>query len=197
MHPSHSILRAFLLLLSFTLLGTGCAYSPAQLQIDPELQVPPDVIGSGFSIQVRGIDQLPSSVLGSLGGIYSESSKLTLGNDIEATMATALSDGFSAWSFQPTDSAADVQVEASLTKLNYSRPNKLYSTQANAEAEVQLKITIGSASYYGNYHSSGKNHKLIKPSTQEMEASINELLSATLQRAFVDEKLKTFLRQHL
>lgn len=186
-----------LLTLSSMLLGAGCAYSPVQLQINPELQVASDTIGSGFSVQVRGVNQLPDGVLGSLGGIYADSSEVTLANNIETALATTLVDGFRAWSFQPVETAADVQVEINLTNLSYSRPNKLYTTKVNTEAEVQLQVTVGGASYYGNYRSSGNNHDLFKPSAQEIETNVNELLSATLQRAFSDEKLKTFLRQHL
>jgi uncharacterized lipoprotein len=179
------------------LLIAACAHSPVQVVVQPHVDVAPDSIGSGHTINVRGVNQLPGGGLGSLGGIYADSSNVSLANNIENSLGAALAQGFEAWSFRTVDSGADVQVVANLTDLSYDSPNKLYTTKVNTGAEIQLQVTVGGATYYGNYSSSGKDRNLIKPSREEVESSINQLLSATLQRAFADEKLKAFLRQNL
>jgi len=176
---------------------TACAHSPVQVQIKPEIQVAPDTIGSGYTLQARGVNKLPGGGLGSLGGIYADSSNVTLANDIEGALGSTLSQGFESWSFRTVDGSADVQVVANLTELHYDSPNKLYTTKVDTGASIQLQVSVGGATYFGNYSTSGKDRNLIKPSREEVEASINRLLSATLQRAFEDEKLKAFLYQHL
>lgn len=179
------------------MLLAACAHSPVQVVVQPQVSVPADTIGSGYTVQARGVSQLENGGLGSLGGVYADSSNVRLGNDIEQSLQTALYQGLESWSFRPVEGPADVQVVASLTDLRYDSPNKLYTTKVDTGAAIQLQVTIGGATFYGNYSTSGKDRNLIKPSKEEVQSSINRLLSATLQRAFEDEKLKAFLRQHL
>ncbi|MFV8783479.1 YajG family lipoprotein [Microbulbifer sp. SA54] len=175
----------------------ACAHSPVQVMVQPQVNVPADTIGSGYTVYARGVNQLPGGGLGSLGGIYADESNVTLANDIEQSLAVALNQGFGAWSFRPVQSGADVQVVANLTDLSYNSPNKLYTTKVDSGASIQLQVTVGGATFFGNYSTSGKDRNLIKPSREEVQSSVNQLLSATLQRAFEDEKLKAFLRQNL
>lgn len=174
----------------------ACAHSPLQIQLRPQVEVAPDGIGAGRSLSVRGVNQLPERGLGSLGGVYASKDQVRLGSGVEAALADTLKQGFSNWSFQPVNGAADVQVVANLTGLSYDSPNTLVTSKVDSSAEVQLAVTIGGATYYGNYRSAGKDRNLIKPSREEVETRVNDLLSATLQRAFADEKLKNFLRTH-
>lgn len=175
----------------------ACAHSPVQVQVRPQVDVAPEAFGTGFTVSVQGANKLPGGGLGSLGGIYADQSQVQLANNVEDALADAVKEGFRAWSFEPVFSGADVQVVASLTSLKYSSPNKLLTSKVDSSAEVQLAVTIGGSTYYGNYRSSGKDRNLIKPAKGEVEGRINELLSASLQRAFEDEKLKAFLRANL
>ncbi|MEW5249347.1 YajG family lipoprotein [Microbulbifer sp. 2201CG32-9] len=174
----------------------ACAHSPVQVDLRPQVTVAPESIGAGRTISIRGVNQLQGSGLGSLGGVYASDSQVQLANNVEQAMADTLRDGFTQWSFQPVADDADVQIVASLTSLRYSSPDKLITTEVDTSAGVQLQVTIGGATYYGSYRSSGRDRNLIKPDRDEVEARINGLLSATLQRAFEDEKLKNFLRTH-
>ncbi|WP_226665102.1 YajG family lipoprotein [Microbulbifer aggregans] len=175
----------------------ACAHSPVQIMVQPQVSVPADTIGSGYTVYARGVNQLEGGGLGSLGGVYADASNVTLANDIEQALAVALNQGFGSWAFRPVDAGGDVQVVANLTQLSYDSPNKLYTTKVNSGAAIQLQVTVRGATFFGNYATSGKDRNLIKPSREEVETSVNQLLSATLQRAFEDEKLKAFLRQHL
>ena len=189
-------MKKFVLFLGVCVLA-ACAHSPVQIQVRPQVTVPAEAIGAGRTISVRGVNKLEGGGLGSLGGVYASDDQVQLGNNVENAIAATLSEGFTSWAFQPTSGAADVQVIASLTDLRYDSPDKLYTTKVDATAEVQLQVTIGGATYFGSYRSSGKDRNLIKPSTEEVETRINGLLSATLQRAFEDQKLKHFLRTNL
>nr|WP_010132294.1 YajG family lipoprotein [Microbulbifer agarilyticus] len=181
----------------FAVMLGGCAHSPVQVEIKPQVSVAPDNIGAGYTLSARGANQLGNDGLGSLGGIYSDSSNVTLANNIDRAIADALYQGFEAWSFRTVEGGGDVQVVATLTDLRYTSPNKLYTTKVDSGAAIQLQVTVKGATFFGNYSTSGKDRNLIKPSKEEVQATINQLLSATLQRAFEDEKLKSFLRQHL
>lgn len=173
---------------------TACAHSPIQIQVRPQVEVAPENLGAGRTVSVRGVNKLPGGGLGSLGGVYASDDQVQLANNVENAVAQTLADGFAGWNFRPAETAADVQVIANLTGLRYDSPDKIYTSKVNTEAEVQLEVRIGGATYYGNYRSSGKDRSLIKPDRGEVESRINGLLSATLQRAFEDEKLKNFLR---
>ncbi|SHF68908.1 Uncharacterized lipoprotein [Microbulbifer donghaiensis] len=189
-------MKKLLLFLGVCVLA-ACAHSPVEVQVRPQVQVQSDAIGAGHTLSVRGVNQLPGGGLGSLGGIYADTSNVRLANNVENSIAAALGEGFANWSFRTVDNAADVQVVAKLTGLSYDSPDKLYTSKVDTSAEVQLEVKIGGATYFGTYRSSGKDRSLIKPSREEVETRVNDLLSATLQRAFEDEKLKNFLRTHL
>lgn len=188
---------ATLLVTGFAFMLAACAHSPVQVAVKPQVNVAPDNIGAGYTVYARGENQLPGGGLGSLGGIYADSSNITLANDIEGSMASALTQGLESWSFRSVETGGDVQVVAKLTDLKYDSPNKLYTTKVDSGASIQLQVTVKGATFFGNYTTSGKDRNLIKPSAEEVESTVNRLLSATLQRAFEDEKLKSFLRQHL
>ena len=188
---------ATLLVTGFAFMLAACAHSPVQVAVKPQVNVAPDNIGAGYTVHARGVNQLPGGGLGSLGGIYADSSNVTLANNIETSMSDALVQGLEAWSFRSVETGGDVQVVANLTDLSYDSPNKLYTTKVNSGASIQLQVTVKGATFYGNYSTSGNDRNLIKPSAEEVESTVNRLLSATLQSAFEDEKLKSFLRQHL
>ncbi|WHI50827.1 hypothetical protein P3339_20810 [Microbulbifer sp. MLAF003] len=57
-----------LLLFIGALFLAGCAHSPLQIQLEPHVQVASESLGSGHSLSVRGINELPNGGLGSLGG---------------------------------------------------------------------------------------------------------------------------------
>lgn len=174
----------------------ACAHSPLQIQLRPQVEVAPDAVGAGRTVSVRSVNKLPQGGLGSLGGIYANKDQVRLGDGVESALSDTLRQGLSSWSFRPVDGTAEVQIVANLTGLSYNSPNTLVTSKVDSSAEVQLVVTIGGATYYGNYRSSGKDRNLIKPSREEVETRVNDLLSASLQRAFEDEKLKNFLRTH-
>ncbi|WP_444923541.1 YajG family lipoprotein [Microbulbifer sp. DLAB2-AF] len=186
-----------LLLLLGALVVAGCAHSPLQIQLYPQVQVAPESIGSGYSLNVRGVNELSGGGLGSLGGVYADTSQVSIANDAGSAIAAGLSQGFANWSFRITDSAPEVQVTAKLVKLTYNSPSQVYTTQVDTSAEIHLEVKVGHATYFGTYSSSGKDRNLIKPSREEVESRVNSLLSATMQRVFEDEKLKKFLRANL
>lgn len=186
-------MKKLLLFLGVCVLA-ACAHSPIQIQVRPQVDVAAEDIGAGRTVSVRGVNKLSGGGLGSLGGVYASDDQVQLANNVENAIAQTLTDGFTSWNFRPAADAADVQVTANLTGLRYDSPDKIYTSKVNTEAEVQLEVKIGGATYYGNYRSSGRDRSLIKPAREEVETRINGLLSATLQRAFEDEKLKNFLR---
>ncbi|GAB2892848.1 YajG family lipoprotein [Microbulbifer echini] len=186
-----------LLLVVGALILAGCAHSPLQIQLYPQVEVAPESIGAGHSLNVRGMNDLPGGGLGSLGGVYADTSQVSIANDAGDAIAAGLSEGFARWSFRITDSAPEVQVTAKLVKLTYNSPSKVYTTQIDTSAEIHLEVKAGRATYFGTYSTSGKDRNLVKPSREEVESRVNSLLSATMQRVFEDEKLKNFLRANL
>ncbi|GAA5525801.1 hypothetical protein Maes01_02374 [Microbulbifer aestuariivivens] len=198
MSVEDTVKRLFIILSLCTLVA--CAHSPIQIQVRPQVQVAPSVIGSGYTLSVQGVSELPEDGLGSLGGIYADTANIRLANSVEDALASALAEGFAQWGFRTvpaTDPSARVQVVADLTGLKYDSPNKIYTSQVDSEAEIQLTVRIGGATYFGSYRSSGKDRSLIKPNKEEVETRLNGLLSATLQRVFEDEKIKMFLQANL
>lgn len=57
---------------------TGCAHSPQQLSPEPKLTTQLPAVGRGQPVVVRVVDGRPSPTLGTRGGLYPETSAITV-----------------------------------------------------------------------------------------------------------------------
>src|SRR3990167_8568831 len=77
----HRLLFGLVAVASLTLVG--CAHSPQQLSPQPKLNSPLTAVGQGQPVVVRVADGRPSPVLGTRGGLYPETSAISVtGQDI-------------------------------------------------------------------------------------------------------------------
>lgn len=178
------------------ILLAGCANSPLQISLKPSANVAPENIGMGRPIMVSATDARADKSLGSLGGVYADTSSVTIKNSVSQALEEELSRGFELWGFSEGSGSGQVQVHAELVKLGYHSPDKVYTSNIDKECEVRVQVRIGGATYNGNYRSSGDERLLVAPSAAKVQHSINELLSSTLTNVFADEKLQAFLLEH-
>lgn len=177
------------------LLGlAGCALSPQQLTIQPVLPLEGDSWGRGVPLTVIGEDGRSDPVLGSRGGVYGETSTLTISNDLGMAMARAANGYLATQGFQinPTDSSAK-RLRIIVEELSYEAPDEKIGRETRIVAVLRAEAEHGGDSISGRYRSVAEYRSVTRPGADDNTRWINQVLTDTMQRMFSDPKLRQFL----
>ena len=175
------------------LLG-GCALSPQQLTIQPMLPLNGDAWGRGVPLTVTGEDRRSDPVLGSRGGVYGETSTLTISNDLGLALARAAKGYLATQGFQinHADSSA-ARLHIVVDELRYEAPDEKIGRETRIVAVLRAEATRGGDSLTGRYQSRAEYRSVTRPDAADNTRWINQLLAETLQRMFADPELRQFL----
>lgn len=175
----------------------ACAYSPQQLNVQPVLTIGSgEAFGNGRPIAVSGADQRANRVLGNLGGVYANSSTITISNDLESALTRAANGLLATQGFvvNSADPGA-VQLSIIVEDITYTTPDEGVGTTVKLHAALRADGVKGGETFSGRYESDSERRMVSKPDAKENEKMVSELLSNTLRRMFEDAKLREFLVQ--
>lgn len=177
-----------------SVLLSACAFSPQQITIKPDFDVISESYGAGRPLSISVEDARENKILGSRGGIYEETSLITLKNSLTDAIAGAAraklaTQGFNVNSNDPDAAAVKIKIE----KLSYDLPKDAVGRKVLLESVLSVEASLGGESYTGRYKTNSERHTLVSPTMGRNEEMINTLLSDTLVRLFSDPKLKAFL----
>ena len=143
-HRGHGLLAAF----SLTLVG--CALSPQQLSPQPRLTGPLTPVGQGQPVVVRVADGRPSPVLGTRGGIYSDTSTISVqGQDILPRLQAEAEAAVRLLGFTPSPNAYNApQLTLTLADVKYVSPKETYVTEATISASFRVAASSDIANFY-------------------------------------------------
>ncbi len=186
-------MRAFALMVVGLLL-VACAYSPQQIVVSPNLGNDGERYGNSRPIAVAAEDNRPVKELGSRGGVYSETSLISISNNLaeavarsaEAKLATQ---GFSINSDQTPAANLNITVES----LTYNAVDDSVGQKLELSAVVKAQLSSGTETFNGTYKSRFEKTAVVAPSIATNEKMVNDLLSDTLNRMFADPKFQAFL----
>jgi uncharacterized lipoprotein len=175
-------------------LVSACAQSPQRINVQPTLSVKGDPIGSGRAILVSAADERPNKVLGTLGGVYSSTATLMVGNNIEqaltgAANALLAAQGYVVNSPDPSALQLTIVVE-SLTYLPQEQP---VGSDVKLAAVLRAEVSKQGETFSGRYQSNAERRSVTRPDQRDNEKYVNALLSETLERMFDDNRLRDFL----
>lgn len=173
---------------------TACAYSPQQITINPIIDTVSESYGNGRAIVVSVKDNREVKALGSRGGIYKDTSLITVANNMTEAIAKAAQAKLATQGFNTnsTDSEA-ANLTISVEELSYDLPEQSLGKKIQLKAVLKVVAVAGSETYTGQYRSNSERMAAFTPGMKKNEAMINSLLSETLERLFSDAKLKAFL----
>lgn len=176
-------------------LFSACALSPQQVTINPTVDTAVTRFGSGQLVQVTVEDLRESKVIGSRGGIYKETSVITIANDITAAIAKAVEATLAMQGFNiaADDQQASAHVNVVIKELSYTVPKQTIGKKLSLNAALMLKASSQGETYKKGYESTRNWQGAVSPSEANNERMINGLLSDILLRMFSDEKLQAFL----
>lgn len=189
------LLPAVLTLASLGL--TGCALSPQQLEPQPLVHGPLVAVGQGQPVSVKVVDGRSSPVLGSRGGLYAETSNISVNGQTLVPRLQAQADaGTRLLGFTPTPNAFNApQLTLTLVELSYQSPKDgSYVTEANLKAVFRADLQNAGRRYSGRYSASLNQRFGMAPNEETNSKLVSEVLSDALTRVFKDPSIGQGLR---
>lgn len=177
----------------FVLIISACAYSPQQVTIKPDIAMEGEQYGNGRSVLVSATDERANKTLGSRGGVYEETSVITLGNDITQAIVNATKAKLATQGFNVNAQASDADMNVVVEELVYDIEDKGVIKNVTLRCLVRVDIKAGSENFSGRYKTGSGQEVAFYPNMQKNEELINKVISDTLARALSDAKLKAFL----
>lgn len=135
----------------------GCAHSPQQLSPEPKLTSQLAPVGRGQPVVVRVVDGRPSPTLGTRGGLYPETSAITVQSaQILPKLQAQAEAAVRLLGFTPTTGGSNApQLTVTLAELKYQSPKEgLYVTEATIGATFRSDVQNANRRYSGRYGAS-------------------------------------------
>lgn len=192
----HRLLFGLVAVASLTLVG--CAHSPQQLSPQPKLNSPLTAVGQGQPVVVRVADGRPSPVLGTRGGLYPETSAISVsGQDILPKLQAQAEAAVRLLGFTPSANAYNApQLTLTLAELKYQSPKEgMYVTEADMTATFRVDVQNSSRRYSGRYGASLNQRFGMAPNQATNTKLVGDVLSDALTRAFKDPTIGQMLGQ--
>lgn len=188
----------FGLLAAFGLTLVGCAHSPQNLQPQPKLMAPLSAVGQGQPVVVRVVDGRQSPVLGTRGGLYPETSAISVqGQDILPRLQAEAEAAVRLLGFTPSPNAYNApQLTLTLAELKYQSPKEgMYVTEADISATFRADVQNSSRRYSGRYGASLNQRFGMAPNQETNTKLVSDVLSDALTRTFKDPTIGQLLGQ--
>src|SRR6218665_2200776 len=192
----HRLLFGLIAVTSLTLVG--CAHSPQQLSPQPKLTSTLTPVGQGQPVVVRVVDGRPSPVLGTRGGLYPETSAVSVaGADIVPKLQVQAEAAVRLLGFTPSPGALNApQITLTLAELKYQSPKEgLYVTEATIGATFRADVQNANRRYSGRYGASLEQKFGMAPNQDTNTKLVSDVLSDALTRTFKDPAIGQTLSQ--
>ncbi|MDB6050389.1 MAG: lipoprotein [Pseudomonas sp.] len=192
----HRLLFGLLAVGSLTLVG--CANSPQQLSPQPKLTSQLAAVGHGQPVMVRVVDGRPSPTLGTRGGLYPETSAVSVQpNDILPKLQQQAEAAVRLLGYTPSGNSGNVpQLTVTLADLKYQSPKEgLYVTEATISATFRADVVNNGKSYNGRYAASLDQRFGMAPNQETNTKLVSDVLSDALTRLFQDPTVGQMLGQ--
>ena len=176
----------------------GCAHSPQQIRPEPQLKSQFNAVGRGQPVVVRVVDARPSPTLGTRGGLYPETSSITVaGSDVLPRLQNQAESAVRLLGFTPTPNAYNApELTLTLSELKYQSPKEgLYVTEADIGATFRVEVRNQNRRYTGRYGASLNQRFGMAPNQDANTKLVSDVLSDALTRVFNDPAVGQLLAQ--
>ncbi|WP_312958382.1 YajG family lipoprotein [Stutzerimonas nitrititolerans] len=176
----------------------GCAHSPQQLDPSPKLTSEISPVGQGQPVVVRVVDGRSSPTLGTRGGLYPETSAVSVpGAKLLPKLQAQSEAAVRLLGFTPSANAYNApQLTLTLADLKYQSPKEgLYVTEANIGATFRVEVQNGERRYTGRYGATLNQRFGMAPNEQTNTKLVSDVLSDALTRVFKDQNIGQLLAE--
>ena len=186
----HRLFSALIVLSALAL--AGCGLSPQQLNPEPKFEGAIVAVGQGQPVQVRVVDGRPSPVLGTRGGMYPETSTISVaGATVLPKLQSQVEAAVRLMGFTPTAGAMNApQLTVTLSQLTYQSPkDEAYVTEANISTVLSVDAQNGNRRYNGRYSASMNQRSGMAPNEETNTELVSEVLSDALSKLVRDQAI--------
>ncbi|KQQ50799.1 hypothetical protein ASF84_21265 [Pseudomonas sp. Leaf127] len=189
------VLFGLLAVSSLTLVG--CAHSPQQLSPQPRLTAQLAPVGHGQPVVVRVVDGRPGPTLGTRGGLYPETSAISVnGADLLPKLQAQAEAAVRLLGFTPSQGGNAPQLTVTLAELRYQSPKEgMYVTEATISSTFRADVRNNGRTYSGRYAASLDQRFGMAPNQETNTKLVGDVLSDALTRVFQDQTVATTLAQ--
>ncbi len=176
----------------------GCAHSPQQLDPSPKLTSEISPVGQGQPVVVRIVDGRSSPTLGTRGGLYPETSAVSVpGAKLLPKLQAQSEAAVRLLGFTPSANAYNApQLTLTLADLKYQSPKEgLYVTEANIGATFRVEVQNGGRRYTGRYGATLNQRFGMAPNEKTNTKLVSDVLSDALTRVFKDQNIGQLLAE--
>ena len=176
----------------------GCAHSPQQLNVAPSVTAPLSQVAQQRPVVVSVQDNRSSPVLGTRGGLYPESSNLTINPEAVSHLQEQVEQALTKLGFQvvPEGTANANSLVVSLAELTYISPKEgVYVTKADLGAAFTAEARSANQRYNGRYSASAQHRFGYAPNQATNTRLVTEVMSDALSRIFKDPEVIRVLQQ--
>ena len=176
----------------------GCAHSPQQLDPSPKLTSEISPVGQGQPVVVRVVDGRSSPTLGTRGGLYPETSAVSVpGAKLLPKLQAQSEAAVRLLGYTPSANAYNApQLTLTLAELKYQSPKDgVYVTQADITATFRADVQNSSRRYTGRYGASLNQRFGMAPNQATNSKLVSEVLSDALTRVFKDQNIGQLLAE--
>ena len=176
----------------------GCAHSPQQLNVKPGVTTPLSQVARQQPVVVTVQDSRSSPVRGTRGGLYPDTSNLTINPQAMEHVRQEVEQALGKLGFQVvaqgTPNANSLVV--SLAELSYISPSEgVYVTQADIAAAFSAEVRSMNQRYTGRYSASMQQRFGYAPNQATNTRLVTEVMSDALSRIFRDPEIIRILQQ--
>lgn len=188
----------FGLIAATSLTLAGCANSPQQLNPQPTITAQFVAVGQGQPVTVRVVDGRSSQTLGTRGGLYPETSAITVqGADLLPRLQAQSEAAVRLLGFTPSGGAMNAPtLTITLVDLQYQSPKDgVYVTEATIGSTFKADVQAGNQRYSGRYNASMNQRFGMAPNQQTNTKLVSDVLTDALTRVFQDPAVGRTLAQ--
>lgn len=171
----------------------GCALSPQNVTIAPEVQLASDPVKLDGPVTVTAFDERVTPWIGTRGGVYKESNRIGIANSLQDAVKLAVEKSLLEQGMQPGSSAEAPQFQVYVDTLEYTVPASNYITKVDLKASIRVTVRAGSKFYQGSYSAADSQRVMKAPSDESNAQMINDILGKAIARAFEDPGLMRFM----
>ena len=183
-----------ILVIIFSFLMVACAHSPQQVTIAPVLSMEGDAYGNNRPVSVTVDDRRESKTIGSRGGLYSDTSVITIKNDLSQAVLAAAKGKLAVQGFDINNTTTDAtSMVVVIDDISFEPINTTIGNVIEVQVVLIAELSSGGEKFTSSYTSKSNRKTVMAPDEEENSELLTGLVSKTMDRMFADPRLQAFL----
>ncbi|MFK8028731.1 MAG: YajG family lipoprotein [Gammaproteobacteria bacterium] len=175
---------------------SGCAFTPQQAEITPQLELVQSDEGRGTTVYLRVIDERSNQIIGRRGTGAMKGAEITTTEELDVVFHNAIADGLRQKGFEVvTDSGRSHTLKVEIRSFEYDVSMGFWTGGVHTNAALKAIAKRGGQEYENVYRFDGEQRVMFVPGKDKNQQMINAMADGILAEMFRDNALIGFLAQ--